>query len=316
MAEVLSEGFKVAIVGVGAMGGACLRGWLSGDVGVAKELDASNFVAVVRNAERRAALESELDVQCVADVAELPQCDLVVIAVKPQVLPSVLPGLAQTQLGPNALNGEGAYAGPLFVSLAAGVPCASISDGLAKAVEAEAAASPSASTSAGNNNEHLQAVEVTVVRVMPNMSLSVGDGASVVAGGQYATAVQVDLVCELFAALGYAAIVDESQIDAVCAISGGGPAYFALVAEVLAKAGVEAGLSADLAEALARQTLAGTGICLAQSDIALDELRRSVCSPGGTTLAAIAAMQEAGLVEALEQGVFGAIDRAKELAKC
>jgi pyrroline-5-carboxylate reductase len=302
MTNTLPEGFKVAIVGVGAMGGACLRGWLSSDLGIAKELNPSNFVAVVRNAQRRAELKAELGVECVADSADLPRCDVVVIAVKPQVLPSVLPSLAKTQL--QVPSAQSAAFSPLFVSLAAGVPCASISAGLAEAVV------PSVSSAYSGE------VSVPVVRVMPNMPLSVGAGASVVAGGSGAAHAQVDFVCDLFLALGYAAVVEESQIDAVCAISGGGPAYFALVAEILAKAGVEAGLPADLSEALARQTLAGTGVCLAQSDVALAELRHSVCSPGGTTLAGIAAMQESGLDKALEQGVFGAINRAKELAKC
>jgi pyrroline-5-carboxylate reductase len=243
----------------------------------------------------------------------LPLCDIVLLAVKPQIMFEVLSKVAASQF---ASYGEGEASSaasaarfPLFVSVAAGIETSQIEAALQNEWDAIHSCADEAQVSP-------PAKKIEVVRVMPNMPLKVGAGASGVAGGKNATPEQVQLVVELFASLGFAAVVDESQIDAVCAISGGAPAYFALVAELLAQAGVKAGLDEQLSSDLARASLVGCGVYLAQSDVSCAQLRRSVCSPGGTTLAAIDAMTKAGLEDAIPAGVDAAISRAKELAKC
>jgi pyrroline-5-carboxylate reductase len=311
--SILDANVKIAIVGAGSMGGACLKGWLADKTGAASKLSANNFVVVAPRKESRQALTDELGIKCVACASELPVCDIVLLAVKPQIMFEVLSKVAASQFAPymegEASRATSAACFPLFVSVAAGIETSLIEAALQNewdvihACADEAQASPSAK-------------KIEVVRVMPNMPLKAGAGASAVAGGKNATDEQVRLVADLFAALGFSAVVDESQIDAVCAISGGAPAYFALVAELLARAGVKAGLDEQLSSDLARASLVGCGAYLAQSDVSCAQLRRSVCSPGGTTLAAIDAMTKAGLEYAIPAGVDAAISRAKELAKC
>ncbi len=118
---------------------------------------------------------------------------------------------------------------------------------------------------------------------------------------------------ELFSALGTSHVVDEAQIDAVCAISGGGPAYVAYMVESLRDAGVSCGLSSELAEDLALQTVGGTYTTMAASHMSPEKMREAVCSPGGTTLAAIGALDAAGFKPMFKDAVEAAIDRACEL---
>ena len=138
-------------------------------------------------------------------------------------------------------------------------------------------------------------------------------GASVVAGGRNAGEEDVRLVNDLFDALGMSRVVPEDQIDAVGAISGSGPAYVAYMVEALRDAGVRAGLDAGLAESLALETVGGTYAAMKAQGSTPEEMRISVCSPKGTTLAALAAMDEAGFKEVFESGVQAAICRSIEL---
>ncbi len=150
---------------------------------------------------------------------------------------------------------------------------------------------------------------------MPNLPLQVSLGASVVAKGSVATDDEAELVRDLFAALGFASLVDEEQIDVACAISGGGPAYVAKMIEDLTQAGVENGLPEDLAVQLATTTVGGSYKLLVEEDIPPQDLRVRVCSPGGTTLAALAAMDDVGFTRSITAGIDAAINRAKELAQ-
>lgn len=282
MPDPLTEG-RVAFIGCGKMGEAMLAGWQASEDACACDLMQRGVDVVVPDEGRAAVLETLYGVRTFTSADEAPEgVSVVILTVKPQMMDEVLPKLAAS-----AAFAQGS---PLVISIAAGVPCARFEDALPEGTH--------------------------VVRVMPNMPLQVQAGASVVAKGAHATDADAAFVNQLFCALGVSVVVDESQMDAVCALSGGGPAYFAYLAECMAAAGVQAGLDPVLAESLARQTLAGTGAFLAEGQSTLAELRQSVCSPGGTTLAALDAMQQHGLSAAVTAGVQAAITRAKELSTC
>lgn len=276
----MTQPMRIALVGCGKMGGAALNGWLRSSKAPADALEASSFVVVSPREEHRAEIEDAYGVATVADVSQLRGLgpfDAVVLAVKPQVMGGVLEGLADV-CGADL---------PLVVTIAAGIPTSRYEAALGHGVR--------------------------VVRVMPNMPLQVGMGASVVAGGSNASDEDVRLVNDLFDALGMSRVVPEDQIDAVGAISGSGPAYVAYMVEALRDAGVRAGLDAGLAESLALETVGGTYAAMKAQGSSPEEMRISVCSPKGTTLAALAAMDDAGFKEVFESGVQAAIRRSIEL---
>ena len=123
-------------------------------------------------------------------------------------------------------------------------------------------------------------------------------------------------VADLFSCLGVSVVVDESLMDVVCALSGSGPAYVAAMVESLRDAAAKQGLSADLAEKLALQTVLGTAQLISQTGASVAATRESICSPGGTTIAALEAMYARGFDDVFEAGVDAAVKRSKELAQC
>lgn len=206
--------------------------------------------------------------------------DVVVLAVKPQVMEHVMP----------------AYAGlvrpeTVFLSIAAG-------------------------KTLGFFERHLGA-PAAVVRAMPNTPAAVGRGITVCVGNANVARPQRELCDALLRAVGDVAwIEEESQMDAVTAVSGSGPAYVFLLVETLAKAGEAAGLSPGLAQTLARATVAGSGELLRQSSATAAQLREAVTSPNGTTQAALGVLMAPGAMDALlAKAVAAATQRSKELAQ-
>jgi len=157
----------------------------------------------------------------------------------------------------------------------------------------------------------------SVVRAMPNTPAAIGRGITVAVAANNVSAAQRAVADALLRATGSVEWVgDEGLMDAVTAVSGSGPAYVFLLAEELARAGVEAGLPAELATKLARETVAGSGELLFRSDLASATLRQNVTSPGGTTAAALEVlMGEGGMQSLLTRAVAAATRRSKELAK-
>ena len=279
------ESKRYLIIGGGKMGEAILAGWIAASTGSAAAIGAADIEVVNPGSERRAHLNRTYGVACVADVSDVAQKpDVVVLAVKPQVMGGVLESIASLE----AFAGGGQ--GPLFVSIAAGLTTASL--------------------------ERLLPQDAYVVRVMPNMPLAIGAGASGVCGGANASIAHVELVADLFGCLGKAVVVAESDMDAVCALSGSGPAYVAALIESMRDAAAAQGLDADLAEQLALQTVLGTARLIDETGQSPAATRESICSPGGTTLAALDAMAAAGFDEAIGAGVDAAVRRSKELARC
>ena len=157
----------------------------------------------------------------------------------------------------------------------------------------------------------------SVVRAMPNTPAAIGRGITVAVAANNVSAAQRAVADALLRATGSVEWVgDEGLMDAVTAVSGSGPAYVFLLAEELARAGVEAGLPEQLATKLARETVAGSGELLFRSDLASATLRQNVTSPGGTTAAALEVlMGEGGMPSLLTRAVAAATRRSKELAK-
>jgi pyrroline-5-carboxylate reductase len=225
---------------------------------------------------RRDVLTELYGVSCVADGSEIEQSDTVIMAVKPQIFREVSAGLTATEhFNPTRV-----------VSIAAGVATDVMTEYF---------------------------TGCAVVRVMPNINLSVSAGMSVVAPASGTAMFEAELVCELFGLLGRAVIIDETLIDIATAVSGSGPAYFALLVEELAKSGVAAGLPEEIASLLARQTLIGTGSYLQQNDVTPVELRAAVTSPGGTTEAAIASFEMQNFNTVVLNAINACLNRAREL---
>ncbi len=157
----------------------------------------------------------------------------------------------------------------------------------------------------------------SVVRAMPNTPAAIGRGITVAVAAKKVSAAQRAIADALLRATGSVEwVARESLMDAVTAVSGSGPAYVFLLAEELARAGVEAGLPEELATKLARETVAGSGELLYRSDLASSTLRQNVTSPGGTTAAALdVLMGPNGMHALLTRAVAAATQRSKDLAK-
>jgi pyrroline-5-carboxylate reductase len=155
-----------------------------------------------------------------------------------------------------------------------------------------------------------------IVRAMPNTPAAIARGISVAVANPKVSARQRKLASDLLAAIGKVEwVADETPMDAVTALSGSGPAYVFLLAEAMTKAGIAAGLPADLAARLARETVAGSGELLHRSELDAATLRQNVTSPGGTTAAALEVlMGPGGFDELLTKAIAAATRRGRELA--
>jgi pyrroline-5-carboxylate reductase len=204
--------------------------------------------------------------------------DIIVLAVKPQDSETVLEEISR------ALDSNN-----IVVSIIAGLSLASMRDKLGD--------------------------DPSLVRVMPNLAALVGAAASGFALDQGAGSSSPELALRLLKAIGEAVEVAEEQLDLVTAVSGSGPAYFFLMTEVLEQAAVQQGLSQDVARRLARETLWGAAKVLKEDGREASELRQAVSSPGGTTLAALEVLKEAGFAETMSKAVAAARRRAGELTR-
>ncbi|RKQ86051.1 pyrroline-5-carboxylate reductase [Solirubrobacter pauli] len=201
---------------------------------------------------------------------------------------------------------------------AEGVVLATKPDGIAAAVTAsvQAGASRLLSVAAGITCAAMEAAaggSTAVVRAMPNTPALVGAGVTAIAPGSTAGEEDLAWAEEILSAVGVVVRVKETQLDAVTGVSGSGPAYVFLVAEALSDAGVLAGLTRDLANTLAFQTLLGSSQLLVQSADGPAELRAAVTSPGGTTAAGTRELERAGVRSAFLEAVMAATERAREL---
>ena len=264
------------LVGGGKMGGALLAGWL------ARGLKPAQVVVVEPDQARAAELRRTAGLRVVARGEDVPAAlapEVVLLAVKPQAMDAVVP-LYRRAVSP----------GTVFLSIAAGKALAYFA-------------------------RHLGS-DAAIVRSMPNTPAAVGRGITVACANAKVSAAQRAVCDDLLRAVGEVAwIADEALLDAVTAVSGGGPAYVFLLAESLAAAGIASGLPKDLAERLARVTVAGAGELLHHAPEPPAVLRQNVTSPQGTTERALAVlMGPDGWQSLLDRAIAAATARSKELS--
>ena len=156
--------------------------------------------------------------------------------------------------------------------------------------------------------------EVPVVRAMPNTPSLVHEGVAGVAAGRHADDKDLAIASEVLGHVGRVVVVPESYLDAVTAISGSGPAYFALLAEAMIEAGILLGLSREISTELVVQTMLGSAKLLRDEKMHPVELREMVTSPGGTTIRAIKVLEQSGVRAAFLNAIQAAMERSQELA--
>lgn len=276
LSTAFSATAPLVILGCGKMGGALLDGWLAQDLAgeAIRIIDPVPSEVLTRTAaEHGIALLDRAEA-----ISETPKA--VLIAIKPQMMADVLPGIA-ARFG----------TAPLYVSIAAGTSIATF--------------------------RTLLGSDARIVRVMPNTPVAVGKGASALFPGEGVTAQEAALAEALVSAVGTAVRLDsESQMDAVTGVSGSGPAYIFHMIEALAAAGEAEGLAPELAMQLARQTVVGAAALADASGDSAETLRVNVTSPNGTTAAALALLMDdsAGLPPLMARSVAAAANRSRELS--
>ncbi|HBX36066.1 MAG TPA: pyrroline-5-carboxylate reductase [Pseudohongiella sp.] len=265
---------QISFIGAGNMANSLIRGLL------AKDVPAQNIAATDIDSDKLSQLASECGIRTGDTSSVASEADVIVLAVKPQVMASVCEAL-------RPLIGKKDC---LIISIAAGIPVSSLASWL------------------GDNR--------AIVRCMPNTPSLVGEGATGLFANARCSEQHQQLAGDIMAAVGIACWLDQEQdIDAVTALSGSGPAYFFLMMEAMEKAGTAMGLTAETARQLAIQTALGAGKLAANSDVPPDELRRRVTSPGGTTEQALLSFQRDGFESIVETAMKAAQQRAAELAK-
>ncbi len=238
----------------------------------------SDVVATARRAERADELRERYGVETTLSNAEaVAGARIVVVAVKPQDIEALLGEIAPLLSTDQTL-----------LSIAAAIPT--------RAIEL-----------------HLPE-PVPVVRAMPNAPSTVHEGIAGICAGAHATDEHLALAEDVLSHLGGVVRLPEDAMDAVTAVSGSGPAYFALLAEAMIEAGILLGLSREVTTRLVVQTMLGTAKLLRDEGMHPVELREAVTSPGGTTIRAIRELEQAGVRAAFLNAIQAAMERSRELA--
>ena len=236
------------------------------------------ITATARSPERIAELTERHGIDTTLDnAAAVAGADVVVLAVKPQDIDALLSEIADHMTEQQTI-----------LSVVAAIPTAHIEARLSN--------------------------EVPVIRAMPNTPSVVHEGVAGIAGGRHADDKHVALAAEVLTHVGRVVIVPESYLDAVTAISGSGPAYFALLAEAMIEAGILLGLSREISTELVVQTMLGSAKMLRDEHMHPVELREMVTSPGGTTTRAIQVLEQSGVRAAFLNAIQAAMERSQELA--
>lgn len=264
----------IGFMGGGNMAGALVKGLLH-----SKLVDPQHVVVSDVKKERLDSLHEAHGVRITSDNhALLREVDVLVIAVKPQVVDKAL-----------AAIGQEVRASTLVISVAAGVPIEAL----------ESRLSPGA----------------RVIRAMPNTPATALAGATAIAAGTHATEADLATAKQLFDAVGKTVILDESLLDAVTGLSGSGPAYVMLIIEALADGGVKMGLHRDTSLLLAAQTVYGSAKLLLETGEHPGRLKDMVTSPGGTAIAGLHTLESGALRKTLIDAVETASNRAAQLGE-
>lgn len=265
----------IAMIGAGNMGSSLVGGLIKNG------FDAGKITVSDTSTAQLDTLQKKFSVKITTSNQEAIQsADVVILAVKPQIMPLVAKEIAATIQEKK----------PLILSIAAGLNI--------------------------HHFENWFGKDIPIVRSMPNIAALISEGATALCANKHVSPAQKQLAETILKAVGIAVwIEDENLMDAVTALSGSGPAYFFLLIEILAAAGEKLGLPNKIATALATQTAYGATLMAKETGEDPKELRRKVTSPGGTTEAAINALETKNIREIFLNALESAVDRARELAK-
>jgi pyrroline-5-carboxylate reductase len=268
------KGKRVGFLGVGNIGDAMIKGILQAGLVPADAVRASDA-----RPERLGQIAQQYKIHASPDNASLVRdSDVIVLAVKPQIMASVLDGIAPVVDRQR-----------LFISVAAGVATSTL-------------------------RAHLPP-GARLIRVMPNTPALVLEGVTAISRATGLESGDLETAQELFGAVGRVVVLDEEAMDAVTGLSGSGPAYVAIVIESLADGGVKMGLDRATAMTLAAQTVLGSAKLILETGAHPGQLKDMVASPGGTTIAGIAALEEGGVRRTFISAVERATLRSRELGQ-
>ena len=266
---------KIGMIGTGNMGRALIDGLLRSGA-----TQPGNILCADASERQLAMVHEQYQVATTTDNVEVAKAsDIIIYAVKPQIIASVLKETA-----------EHLDMRKLVISIAAGVPLAAIESVLNK--------------------------DLRLIRVMPNVAVAVREGATAVAAGGHADQEDVKLAMEIFDSVGKSIFLKENDLmDAITGLSGSGPAYIFMIVDALADAGVKVGLSRQDALFLASQTILGAAKLLLETGSHPGQLKDSVTSPGGTAIAGLHTLEKGGLRTTLINAVEAATNRSRELGE-
>jgi len=265
---------RVGFLGAGNMGEAMIKGLLQAGL-----VSAGSIAATDVRPERLEQMSRQYGIRPAADNQALVRdSDVIILAVKPQIMGSVLGEISPA-----------VDARKLFISIAAGMATHTLRGFLGKPAR--------------------------LIRVMPNTPALVLEGVTAIARADGLDAGDLDTAQELFGAVGRVVVLDESHLDAVTGLSGSGPAYVAIVIEALADGGVKMGLDRATAMTLAAQTVLGSAKLILETGAHPGQIKDMVASPGGTTIAGIAALEDGSIRRTLISAVERATQRSVELGR-
>lgn len=266
---------SIAFIGGGNMASSLIGGLISSSE------QSTNILVAEPDAEQRQQLMQQFDIQATEENTDTLSADVVVLAVKPQLLQMVCRALSEALKKSNKQ--------PLFISIAAGVRSDDINRWL------------------GGNQ--------AIVRCMPNTPALLQTGATGLYANPQVNTSQKTLAEKILQAVGITLWVNkEEELDAVTAVSGSGPAYFFLLMEAMQQAGIKLGLEPETAEKLVLQTALGAALMADNSDVDVATLRARVTSKGGTTEQAIKSFQNAHFEKLVEDALIAGNDRSQSLA--
>ncbi len=264
---------NIGFIGGGQMAEALVKGMLA-----AKLYSAEDIFLIEPNIARQELMANKYSIKCFDSVEEFwRSCQVVIIAVKPQVMSAVLDSAK-----PFVTNNH------IIITIAAGIPIKSY-------------------------ESHLGSNGYKIIRVMPNTPALVLEGASAISCNDNVTDVELKIAESIFNAVGISVFLDETYLDAVTGLSGSGPAYVFTFIEALVDAGIKIGLTRYTAETLAVQTVLGSAKLMQQEKKHPAVLRSMVTSPGGTSIAAHHFLEKKGFGGILMDAVEIAANRSKEL---
>ncbi|MFA4956851.1 MAG: pyrroline-5-carboxylate reductase [Candidatus Methanoperedens sp.] len=267
------ENKKIGFIGTGKMGEALIKGIIH-----AKLVPSKNIYASDMDVAKLQILEKELKINiCKGNCDAVNNSDILIIAVKPQIVPAVLSEI------------KSSIKNQLIISIAAGVTIDTFEKNLPP--------------------------KTKVVRVMPNIAATVEEAASAISPGSAVSKEDTAIAASIFNAIGKTVILQENLMDAVTGLSGSGPAYIFMIIEALADGGVHEGLDRNTAKLLAAQTVLGAAKMVIDGGSHTGELKDMVTSPGGTTIRGLRVMEEQGVRIAMMNAVIAACGRSKELGK-